>query len=90
MRSANESTCPRDSCSSAPGTTTMRFTPDGSTRIGATIVAPFPITASASTPSESQSAAASCPNASSPIAVRKSTSAPSRAHPIAWFEPLPP
>ncbi len=44
----------------------------------------------ASTPSARHSSRASAANASSPTAVSRLISAPSRAAPMAWFEPLPP
>src|SRR5207237_417613 len=90
IRGANASTCAGVSAASAPGTIAIRFCPPASTRIAAHIVGSATrSTADASTPSSRHSANAPSPNASSPTAVRSATSAPSRAAPIAWFEPLP-
>ena len=79
------------SVASAPGTITIRLSPLSSTRIAAVIVGSAErTTADASTPSVFHSSWARSPNVSSPTAVRNETSAPSRAAPTAWFEPLPP
>ena len=76
----------------APPTIRMRFSPLGSTKIGAT-----PLAASAtwatwrvSTPQAAKLASVSRPNASSPRRATIITSAPSRAAATAWLAPLPP
>jgi hypothetical protein len=79
------------SSSSAPGAITMLFSPRSSTRMKPTMVAPAAVmVAAASTPSRRHSSRASRAWASSPSAVSRLTSAPSRAAAMAWFDPLPP
>ena len=78
------STCCGVNSSSAPAATMILFSPSASTKINPTMVCPLPVTThESSTPSSFQSARAPCPKSSGPIAVRKLTSAPSLAAPIA-------
>ena len=79
------------SVASAPGTITIRLSPLASTRIAAVIVGSAErSTADASTPSVSQSSKRRVAERVLADRRRKSTSAPSRAAPTAWFDPLPP
>ena len=79
-------------CASAPGTITIRLSPLASTRIAAVIVG------RADAEHGARVDALALPRARTrrrrsglrPTAVRKATSAPSRAAPTAWFDPLPP